>query len=135
MANTTSSTPGLVLIVDDEPLVRWSLGERLRQAGYRVIEAGTGGQAREHFVHSGAPERRVVLLDLRLPDADGLQLLDELREQQPGWQVIVLSAHATPEIAQNALARGALHVGGKPFDLDDIVRLVDRGFAARPPEP
>jgi DNA-binding NtrC family response regulator len=130
MPDTSSPTPGLVLIVDDEPLVRWSLGERLRQAGYQVREAATGAQARALFAESNGAERRVVLLDLRLPDADGLLLFDEMRRQHPGWQIIILSAHASPEIAEAALARGALHVGSKPYDLDDIVQLVRRGFAA-----
>jgi len=124
--------PGLVLVVDDEPLVRWSLGERLRQEGYEVREAGTGQQARAQFADANG-RRLVVLLDLRLPDADGLALFDELRRLHPGWKVIIFSAQATPEIAQAALSRGALHVGGKPFDLDEVVSLVQRGFEALTP--
>jgi DNA-binding NtrC family response regulator len=124
--------PGLVLVVDDEPLVRWSLGERLRQEGYEIREAGTGKQARAQFADADG-RRLVVLLDLRLPDADGLTLLDELRRQHPGWRVIIFSAHVTPEISTEALSRGALHVGGKPFDLDEVVGLVKRGFEAVAP--
>ena len=120
--------PGLVLVIDDEPLVRWSLGERLRQAGYEVREAGSAVQARTLF--EGAANRPlVVLLDLRLPDVEGLALFEELRRQHPACQVIILSAHATPELALTALAGGALHVGNKPFDLEEIVALVRRGFA------
>jgi DNA-binding NtrC family response regulator len=124
--------PGLVLVIDDEPLVRWSLGERLRQAGYEVREAGSGLQARTLF--EGVADRAVVvLLDLRLPDVEGLSLFDELRRVHPASQVIILSAHASPELAQRALSSGALHVGSKPFDLEEVVALVRRGFAlARP---
>lgn len=120
--------PGLVLVVDDEPLVRWSLSERLRQAGYEVHEAGSASQARQ-FGTGDDGRLLVVLLDLRLPDVEGLEFFEELRRLHPGWKIIVLSAHATPELAQAALARGALHVGGKPFDLEEIVALVRRGFA------
>jgi len=120
--------PGLVLVIDDEPLVRWSLSERLRQAGYEVQEAGSASQARQ-LDHDLGQRQLVVLLDLRLPDVDGLELFEELRRAHPDWRIIILSAHASPELAQAALARGALHVGSKPFDLEEILAHVRRGFA------
>ena len=121
----------LVLVVDDESLVRWSLGERLREAGYEVMEAGSARQARER-VATADHRPVVVLLDLRLPDAEGLGFFEELRASRPGWPIIILSAHATPEVTQAALQRGALHVSNKPFDLDEIVAQVGRGFAGAP---
>lgn len=124
--------PGLVLVIDDESLVRWSLGERLRQDGFEVLEAGSAGEAREQM-RTADHRPVVVLLDLRLPDAEGLAFFDELRRLEPAWPIIVLSAHASPEITQVAMQRGALHVGNKPFDLDDIVTQVRRGFAAPAP--
>jgi DNA-binding NtrC family response regulator len=122
---------GLVLVIDDESLVRWSLGERLRQEGYEILEAGSAAEARER-IRGADHQPTVVLLDLRLPDADGLALFEELRTQRPGWPIIILSAHASAETAQAALQRGALHVGTKPFDLDDIVAQVRRGFSPDP---
>lgn len=120
--------PGPVLVIDDEPLVRWSLSERLRQAGYEVHEAGSASQARQLDADLDG-RRLVVLLDLRLPDVEGLEYFEELRRLHPGWKIIILSAHASPELSQAAMARGALHVGGKPFDLEEVVALVRRGFS------
>ena len=127
-------TPHNVLIIDDERLVRWALRERLAHDAARVMEAGSGEEALRLLdgqADNGVP--MVVLLDLKLPDMDGLDLLPQLLSRRPKLRVIVLSAHATRDVAEAACRSGALRVEGKPFDLDDVADWVNA--AARPAEP
>jgi len=109
-----------VLVVDDEDLIRWALRERLEAAGYEVVEAENGQRALEHF--SSAVD--LVLLDLRLPDRDGLSVLEEIQSTRPGAPVILMTAYGTPETVQKALATGARRVVDKPFDYDGMLQMV-----------
>jgi two-component system response regulator AtoC len=125
-----NSPPIRVLIVDDEPLIRWSVAETLTDSGDQVIEAGDAKQALE--VLTAASEAvDVVLLDYRLPDSNDLRLLATVRRVASGSQVIVMTAHGTHEITTAALALGAYGVVSKPFDLDDLASLVRQAHAAR----
>lgn len=116
------SDPSSVLVVDDEKLIRWSLRERLEQAGYRVSVAGSGREALESL-HEDVV---VVVLDLRLPDADGLELCDVVRQRCPQCRVILMTAEWTPELVELARAHGAFEILPKPFELDDVARAVER---------
>jgi DNA-binding NtrC family response regulator len=118
-----------VLVVDDEALIRWSVAESLEAAGFRVLEAGTAREALEHFGGSNGASC-VVLLDLRLPDSDDLGLLRRIREIAPACRVILMTAHGTPEILEEALQAGAFGVLGKPFDLARVVGMVQEAAAA-----
>jgi DNA-binding NtrC family response regulator len=113
--------PFTILVVEDEFLIRWSLQQRLSDAGYTVIEAEDGGSARLQF-SAGCD---LVLLDLKLPDADGRDLLHHFRAERPRLDVVVMSAHGTPKLAQTLLSEGARRYVAKPFDLDEMVRIVD----------
>jgi len=123
-------TRGTVLVIDDERLVRWSLSERLGQHGYEVIEAATGREALEAAANFN-DHRVVILLDLRLPDVDGLTLLQCLHAEHPRCPVIVISALATPEMSEWARELGACHVTGKPFDLDEVEALIEDSLTSR----
>ena len=109
-----------VLVVDDEDLIRWALRERLEAAGYEVVEAENGRRALENF----SSDVDLVLLDLRLPDRDGLSVLKEIQSSRPGAPVILMTAYGTPETVQKALATGARRVVDKPFDYDGMLRIV-----------
>jgi len=109
-----------ILVVDDEKLIRWSLKERLEAAGYRVIEAESGGQALQLF----DTEVDLVLLDLRLPDVDGLSVLKRTQVLRPGAPVILMTAYGTPETLREALASGARRVVSKPFNFDEMLRVI-----------
>jgi DNA-binding NtrC family response regulator len=126
----TNSRPVRVLIVDDEPLIRWSVAETLTDSGDEVIEAGDAKQALEVLAAASAPVD-VVLLDYRLPDSNDLRLLATVRRVTPGSQVIVMTAHGTHDITTGALALGAYDVVNKPFDLDHLPALVWQAHAAR----
>ena len=104
-----------VLVVDDEQLVRWSLAERLRDAGHEVLEAGTAAAALEH-AEQGAD---LVLLDYKLPDGDGLTVLKKLRELDPDTPVVMLTANTSVETIVEAMKAGAFDYATKPFDLDE----------------
>ena len=112
-----------VLVVDDEPLIRWSVSETLEQRGFAVVEAGSAQKAMDE---AGKPQNpfAVAVLDVRLPDSDGLGLLRHLRRVTPETQVILMTAHGSPELAQVALDLGAYRVLDKPFEMSEIADIV-----------
>ena len=120
-------TPPTVLIVDDEPLVRWSLKERLMREGYRVLEASTA----EDALARSADHVDVMLLDYRLPDATGLAVLHQLGATHPEILVILMTAYSTVENAVEAITLGAFDYINKPFDVDDVAFLVEKAHAIR----
>jgi len=112
-----------VLIVDDEPLIRWSISETLGAAGHQVTEAADAASALKAL--AGAREPDLVLLDFRLPDSNDLGLLARIRQIAPAATVIMMTAFGTPDVTAGALKLGAARVLNKPFnmhDLEDIVR-------------
>ena len=115
-----------ILVVDDEPLIRWSLTERFRGEGYDVLQADTGGRALERL----AEGVDLVLLDYRLPDTDGLTVLRRIKAFDPDVLVIVLTAYASAETAGEAIELGACHLASKPFNLDDISAMVEGALEA-----
>src|SRR5436190_17654469 len=113
-----------VLVVDDEPLIRWSLAERLKADGLHIAEAGTAHEAVERF----APDIDVVLLDYRLPDGDGLHVLKKMKADQPDVPIILLTAFSSIETAVEAMKQGAYHYANKPFNLDEIALVVQKAL-------
>ena len=119
-----------VLVVDDEPLVRWSVSETLTDEGYEVAEAGDGASAIQAL--SAAAHADVVLLDLRLPDCDDLHVLSAVRRLVPSTPVIVMTAFGSPESLREARRLGAFAVLDKPFEMDALVPLVEHALDSRP---
>ncbi len=117
-----------VLVVDDEELIRWSLAQTLDAAGYEVLEAGTARETLERL-HQ-ASDISVVLLDVKLPDSSDLGLLRTLRQQAPRCRIILMTAHGTAETLEEALRAGAFRALGKPFDMGNMVGLVNAAAAA-----
>ena len=110
-----------ILVIDDQPSVRFGLRRLLEGEGYRVLEAETGAQALP-IVTENAPE--LILLDLRLPDVNGLELLTRIKEIDDDVPVIILTAHGTIETAILALKSGAENFFTKPFDAESILILI-----------
>jgi DNA-binding NtrC family response regulator len=121
---TKNSTP-TVLVVDDEALIRWSVSEMLGERGYAVTEAGDARMALDAVRNAQEPFD-VVLLDYRLPDSADLRLLEKVRHMTPTSQVIMITAHNSPELAQGAAALGAYRVISKPFEVDSLAALVNQ---------
>jgi DNA-binding NtrC family response regulator len=112
-----------VLVVDDEPLIRWSIAETLGAAGHEVVEAEDAASALRAIQER--PDPNVVLLDFRLPDSDDLGLLAKIRQIAPDAAVVMMTAFGTPDVTAGALKLGASQVLSKPFnmhDLEDVVR-------------
>ena len=119
-----------VLVVDDEPLIRWSLVETLSDRGHVVTEAADAASTR--LAERGAAEPHdVVLLEFRLPDSNDLGLLATIRQEAPQAQVIVMTAHGTPEMTRGALELGAYRVIAKPFEVAQLAELVAEAAARR----
>jgi two-component system response regulator AtoC len=113
-----------ILVVDDEQLIRWSLEDRLSEQGYRVIEADSVASA----IARSEEGVDLVLLDYKLPDGDGLQVLKILKERDPDVLVILLTAFSSIETAVEAMKQGAYHFANKPFNVDEIALLVDKAL-------
>ncbi len=111
-----------VLVVDDELLIRKSLGKVLRARGYAVEVASTGREGLEQ-VREVRPQ--VVILDMRLPDTDGLSVLQQARALDPTLQVIIITAYGDVQTAVDAMKHGACDFVRKPYELEDIVLAVE----------
>ena len=112
-----------VLIVDDEPSVRFVLARTCERAGVPWQEAGSAEEARDLLAGS-ADGIGLVLLDIRLPGDDGLKLLGEIAERPGAPFVVVMTAEDTMRSAVEAMKRGAADYLGKPFDLGRVERIV-----------
>ena len=116
------TTPN-VLIVDDEPLARWSVAQTLEDSGYHVTEAGDALSALEAL-----DGKALVLLDLRLPDSSGLGVLSMMRRLSPTTPVILMTAYGSDALRAEARERGAYAVIDKPFDVTSLPLLVSKAL-------
>jgi two-component system nitrogen regulation response regulator GlnG len=116
-----------LLVVDDERNVLYALEKGLRADGLRIVTAQTGKAG----VDTACREKPdAVLLDVRLPDLSGLDVLKELRHADPKLPVIVMTTHGTAETAIEAMQRGAFDYLLKPWDLDELTGLVNNALEA-----
>jgi len=110
-----------VLIVDDEPIVRESIRDWLKDAGYEVATAETGEEALEMIERENFS---VVVLDVRLPGKTGLAVLRELKAAKPQIKSIIITAYPSVELAVEAMKLGAVDYLVKPVAPDDLERLI-----------
>ena len=117
-----------VLVVDDEPLMRVPLGDRLRSSGYEVDAVGSGAEA---IAHVEAADFDVAVLDLKLPDIDGLELLRRMKRLGSTADFIVITAYGTIETAVEAMKIGARDYLTKPFETSALLQVIERYVQVR----
>jgi CheY-like chemotaxis protein len=115
-----------ILLVDDDPGVRYALTEVLRDRGYRVIAVDSGTRAL-----AALEGIDVVVTDLSMPGMDGLELVSQISARAPALPVILLTAHGSDSLVRIASSRGACRCLSKPFDIDDIARAIEDARAPR----
>src|SRR6516165_10317035 len=114
-------TKGRILVVDDELVVRDSLGKWFTSEGYTARPAGGAREALEMIQQT---EFDIALLDIKMPGMDGMELQARLREADPDLTVIIMTGYASVETAVQALKQGAYDYITKPVDPDELSHLV-----------
>jgi UDP-3-O-[3-hydroxymyristoyl] N-acetylglucosamine deacetylase len=114
-----------ILVVDDEANIRRTLRGVLADEGYEVVEAPDGRRALE-LLEQTLP--RLAIVDIWMPEMDGIELVAKMRQQAPEVPVIVISGHGTIDTAVRVIRMGAFDFLEKPFQLDALLRMVDRAL-------
>ena len=114
-----------ILVIDDEEHMCWALEKGLRQEGYQVITATRGKQGLE-LLRNETPS--LVILDLKMPEMDGLEVLIKAKDLLPNLPVIMITAHGTIDTAIEAMKLGATDYITKPFDLDELKLVVKQAI-------
>jgi two-component system, NtrC family, response regulator AtoC len=117
--------PRSVLVVDDEADIRSLLTDLLTEEGYAVSTAETGATALE-AIAAGLPD--LVMMDVQLPDQDGIALLRQLKRERPELEVIVMTAFGGSSTAIKAMEHGAYDYVTKPFEIEDLLATLKRVF-------
>ncbi len=116
-----------ILIVDDEKMIRWSLGEALKGWGYEPIPAETAASGLTAF---DAEQPVAILLDINLPDGSGLEVLRQIRNRQSDAVVIMITANVLVDETIAALRGGAYDFIGKPINLEELQVAIRNGIEA-----
>lgn len=116
-----------ILIADDQFGIRILLNEVLQKEGYQTFQAANGIQALE-IVDQHSPD--LVLLDMKIPGMDGIEILKRMKQKDDGIRVIIMTAYGELDMIQEAKDLGALTHFAKPFDIDDIRRAVKQYIPA-----
>ncbi len=119
------STDIQILIVDDEIIVRQSLGNWLKEEGYSIDTTDNGLQALKLIKEKGCD---LVIADIKMPGMDGLELLEKSKELEPDLQVLVMTAYASIDTAVQAMKKGAFDYIVKPFNPEDVSQIIRRAL-------
>ncbi|MGE4440225.1 MAG: response regulator [Desulfomicrobium sp.] len=120
-----------ILLIDDETQFLVTMAKRLRKRGFVVREAGSGMKGLEELEAQSA---HVVVLDVKMPDMDGIQVLREIKMRFPRTQVLMLTGHADMEVAISGMAMGAFDYLMKPVELDVLVGKIREACSRRTKE-
>ncbi|HEX6800882.1 MAG TPA: response regulator, partial [Candidatus Binatia bacterium] len=118
-----------ILVVDDEDDVRESVREVLSDEGYRVVDTADGARVLD-MIRDEKPE--LVLLDIWMPQVDGIGLLKEIKSQEPDINVVMVSGHGNIHTAVTATKYGAFDFIEKPVSLDGLLTTVQRALGELP---
>lgn len=114
-----------ILIVDDEADIALILKLQLEDAGYRTVRARDGVEALDLI---GREQFALILLDIKMPRMDGLQVLARLQQERREEAVVMMTAHGSEDIAVEAMKRGAIDYVAKPFSTEELVKKVARAI-------
>jgi DNA-binding NtrC family response regulator len=121
--------PGRILIADDEPNIRRVLQATFQREGYDVLTAESGRKALDLLRANDGTD--VLISDLIMPDINGVELLEIVREMNPALSVVMITAHGTIKTAVDAMRLGAFDYVTKPFDMDELKVLVRKAIERR----
>lgn len=126
-ARRSSQNPRRILVVDDDQAQVWALQHRLQRLGYQAVAAHTGSEA---LAIAAVQRLDLVILDLRLPDANGLEVCAELADSPNTSQVpiIILSAMERPDIVRRARSAGCGYYVRKPYDPNVLLALIENSL-------
>jgi DNA-binding NtrC family response regulator len=117
-----------LLIVDDDEVMRDTLSDVLKKKGYEVSVASSGNEAlsaiRKNIVD-------LIVLDMRLPDLDGIEVLKRVKEFDTEILVIMMTAYSDVQTAVSAMKSGAYHYINKPFELEELTLLIEKGLETK----
>jgi len=114
-----------ILIIDDDPLIRNALSDRLTRAEFHITEAEDGRKGIESFL---SDEFDLILLDYSLPDMDGLTILEKLKKKESEQVVIMMTGYSSVENAVKAMRMGVFDYITKPFDMDEMMITVEKAL-------
>ena len=114
-----------ILVVDDEPTFRESVAFSFQMAGFTVIEAANGN---EGFDMLSKHKIDVILSDIRMPDGDGVEFLERVRERHASLPVMAMMTGYSDVDADSLVSRGATHVFCKPFDIKELLAVIDKAL-------
>jgi len=112
-----------ILVVDDEPNILEVLQTFLENEGYDVTTADSSAKALAQLAES---DPQIVLLDIRMPDIDGIQCLRRIKDQHPSVEVVMMSGFATQQIAEKSLEIGAFDYIGKPLSFNHLKEVIQQ---------
>lgn len=116
---------GTVLIVDDEPLIRWSVRQAIEQSGHTAFEAENGSSA---ISIAQREDLSLAMIDLKLPDMTGIDVMKQVLQVQPNIAVIIMTAYSSVETAVEAMKLGAFDYVCKPFNIEELVLTAGRAI-------
>ena len=122
--------PLRILVVEDENLIRWAVAETLTDAGHLVVEAPDAATALRAVSQASDPFD-VVLLDFRLPDSDDLSLVERIRQQAPASAIVMMTAHGTVQMTEDAKTLGVYEVIAKPFDVHLLQDVIVQAYQSK----
>lgn len=117
-----------ILIVDDDEVMQETLSDVLRRRGYEIFSVGSGNDALSVMKKSVID---LILLDMRLPDVNGLEVLKKIKELDTEILVIIMTAYSDVETAVTAMKSGAYHYINKPFELEELKLLIEKGLETK----
>ncbi|MFT8310968.1 MAG: response regulator [Sporolactobacillus sp.] len=112
-----------IMVVDDQPGIRMLLREVFKQTDYQIVTAANGEQALELLKKE---DLQLVLLDMKIPRMNGLEILHKIKDLKPEVKVIIMTAYGENTMVQEALRSGAVAHFTKPFDLHELIATVEK---------